>query len=207
MNDDDRRRPVVRAAVGAVALLATGALIALVVVRPDGPTFTGIEQIPLPGGADLGDRPYEVTAEFGDVLSLAPQSSVKVNDVAVGRVTKITLAPDGWRARVTMQVNGKIKLPANAYARLEQSSLLGEKFIQLAPPPKAPHAGRSPPAAASRTPAPTGTRRSKRSSAPSPCSSTGAVSTSSRPSPPNSTRRSPGRNRRSAPCSTGSTPW
>ncbi|WP_097924382.1 MCE family protein [Streptomyces sp. wa1063] len=136
MNDEDRRRPVVRAAVGAVALLATGALIALVVVRPDGPTFTGIEQIPLPGGADLGDRPYEVTAEFGDVLSLAPQSSVKVNDVAVGRVTKIALAPDGWRARVTMRVNGKIKLPANAYARLEQSSLLGEKFIQLAPPPE-----------------------------------------------------------------------
>ncbi|MFJ7086764.1 MCE family protein [Streptomyces griseus] len=136
MNDDARRRPVVRAAVGAVALLATGALIALVVVRPDTPSFTGIEQIPLPGGADLGDRPYEVTAEFGDVLSLAPQSSVKVNDVSVGRVTKIALAPDGWRARVTMRVNGKIELPANAYARLEQSSLLGEKFIQLAPPPE-----------------------------------------------------------------------
>ncbi|MET8057059.1 MCE family protein [Streptomyces microflavus] len=124
----------VRAATGAVALLATGALIALVVVRPDGPAFTGIEQIPLPGGADLGDRPYEITAEFDDVLSLAPQSSVKVNDVSVGRVTGITLAADGWSARVTMRVNGDIDLPANAYARLEQSSLLGEKFIQLSPP-------------------------------------------------------------------------
>ncbi|MFI1844776.1 MCE family protein [Streptomyces microflavus] len=124
----------VRAATGAVALLATGALIALVVVRPDGPAFTGIEQIPLPGGADLGDRPYEITAEFGDVLSLAPQSSVKVNDVSVGRVTGIALAADGWSARVTMRVNGDIDLPANAYARLEQSSLLGEKFIQLSPP-------------------------------------------------------------------------
>ncbi|NEE27139.1 MCE family protein, partial [Streptomyces sp. SID7982] len=120
MNDEIRRRPAARAAVGAVALLATGALIALVAVRPDAPSFTGIEQIPLPGGADLGDRPYEVTAEFGDVLSLAPQSSVKVNDVSVGRVTKITLSPDGWRARVTMQVNGEVELPANAYARLEQ---------------------------------------------------------------------------------------
>ncbi|MFJ7057592.1 MCE family protein [Streptomyces microflavus] len=123
-----------RAATGAVALLATGALIALVVVRTDGPAFTGIEQIPLPGGADLGDRPYEITAEFGDVLSLAPQSSVKVNDVSVGRVTGIALAADGWSARVTMRVNGDIDLPANAYARLEQSSLLGEKFIQLSPP-------------------------------------------------------------------------
>ncbi|MFE2291815.1 MCE family protein [Streptomyces sp. NPDC059452] len=124
----------VRAATGAVALLATGALIALAVVRTDGPVFTGIEQIPLPGGADLGDNPYEITAEFGDVLSLAPQSSVKVNDVSVGRVTGIALAADGWSAKVTMRVNGKIDLPANAYARLEQSSLLGEKFIQLSPP-------------------------------------------------------------------------
>lgn len=33
-----------------------------------------------------------------------------------------------------MKVNGKIKLPANAYAHLEQSSLLGEKYIQLSPP-------------------------------------------------------------------------
>lgn len=33
-----------------------------------------------------------------------------------------------------MRVNGDIDLPANAYARLEQSSLLGEKFIQLSPP-------------------------------------------------------------------------
>ncbi len=93
--------------------------------------------MPLPGGADLGDHPYQITADFGDVLSLAPpQSSVKVNDVAVGRVTKISLAPDGWRARVTMKVNGKIGLPANAYAHLEQSSLLGEKYIQLSPPAK-----------------------------------------------------------------------
>ncbi|MEU2798021.1 MCE family protein [Streptomyces sp. NPDC007117] len=137
MNDENRRGPAARAAVGAAALLATGALLALVVVRPDAPSFTGIEQLPLPGGADLGDRPYEVTAEFDDVLSLAPQSSVKVNDVSVGRVTKIALAPGGgWRARVTMRVNGKVELPANAYARLEQSSLLGEKFIQLAPPPE-----------------------------------------------------------------------
>ncbi|MFJ9571432.1 MCE family protein [Streptomyces bacillaris] len=123
-----------RLAVGAVALLATGALIALVAVRSDGPVFTGIEQIPLPGGADLGDSPYEITAEFGDVLSLAPQSSVKVNDVSVGRVTRIDLASDGWSARVTMRVNGNIDLPANAHARLEQSSLLGEKYIQLTPP-------------------------------------------------------------------------
>ncbi|MFF1925356.1 MCE family protein [Streptomyces sp. NPDC058221] len=128
------RRPGALATTGASTLIALGLCCALFVTGCQAPHFSGIEDVPLPGGADLGDHPYEITADFGDVLSLAPQSSVKVNDVAVGRVTKISLAPDTWQARVTMKVNGKIKLPANAYAHLEQSSLLGEKFIQLSPP-------------------------------------------------------------------------
>lgn len=127
------RRPGARAT-GVAAVLAVGVGLALIVTTVDLPTFSGIDQVPLPGGADLGDHPYEITAEFGDVLSLAPQSSVKVNDVAVGRVTKIALASGSWHAKVTMRVNGKIRLPANAYAHLEQSSLLGEKYIQLSPP-------------------------------------------------------------------------
>ncbi|GGZ22791.1 MCE family protein [Streptomyces nitrosporeus] len=128
------RRPGARATTGLVALAAAGVGLALVVTGVDLPEFTGIDQLPLPGGADLGDHPYEITAEFGDVLSLSPQSSVKVNDVAVGRVTRITLAPDGWTAKVTMRVNGEIDMPANAYAHLEQSSLLGEKYVQLSAP-------------------------------------------------------------------------
>ncbi|MEU5660229.1 MCE family protein [Streptomyces sp. NPDC047737] len=128
------RRPGTRAVAGLGALVAAGVCFALVATTTGLPSFSGIDQMPLPGGADLGDQPYEITAEFGDVLSLAPQSSVKVNDVAVGRVTKISLTPGSWTAEVTMQVNGKIKMPANAYAHLEQSSLLGEKYVQLSPP-------------------------------------------------------------------------
>ncbi|MER7035940.1 MCE family protein, partial [Streptomyces albidoflavus] len=128
------RRPGARATAGIAALVAAGAALALVATTVDLPSFTGIDQLPLPGGADLGDHPYEITAEFADVLSLAPQSSVKVNDVAVGRVTKISLTPGSWTAQVTMRVNGKIRMPANAYAHLEQSSLLGEKYVQLSPP-------------------------------------------------------------------------
>ncbi|MET9350231.1 MCE family protein [Streptomyces termitum] len=96
--------------------------------------FDGIEDLPLPGGADLGPRPYTVTAELSDVLSLVPQAAVKVNDVAVGRVTRIEVGPDGWSARVTLAINGDVRLPADANARLEQSSLLGEKYVQLVAP-------------------------------------------------------------------------
>ncbi|WP_153456843.1 MCE family protein [Streptomyces smaragdinus] len=118
-----------------LALLASP--LPLVLAFGDGaPEFTGIQDLPLPGGADLGDHPHEITAEFGNVQSLVPQSSVKVNDVAVGRVTDIDLADDGWTALVTMKVNGDVDLPDGAYARIEQSSLLGEKYVQLIPPPE-----------------------------------------------------------------------
>nr|WP_232792248.1 MCE family protein [Actinacidiphila yeochonensis] len=99
-----------------------------------GCSWTNVQDMPLPGGADLGSHPYTVRARFADVLDLVPQASVRVNEVAVGRVTKIALAPDGWTAMVTMKVNGGVRLAPDATAHLEQSSLLGEKYIELADP-------------------------------------------------------------------------
>ncbi|HYQ64768.1 MCE family protein [Actinophytocola sp.] len=107
-----------------------------------GTQFTGIYDLPLPGGADLGDHPYTVRAHFKDVLDLVPQSGVKVNEVPVGRVEDIQLAPDGWTAEVTMRVNGDVKLPENALAMLRQSSLLGEKYVELSSPPPGEARGR-----------------------------------------------------------------
>jgi phospholipid/cholesterol/gamma-HCH transport system substrate-binding protein len=96
--------------------------------------FGGLYNTPLPGGADVGDHPYQVTAQFGDVLDLVPQASVKVNDVSVGRVVRIELTPDNKMALVTLVVNGAVTMPANAGAELRQSSLLGEKYVQLRQP-------------------------------------------------------------------------
>ncbi|CNE85474.1 virulence factor Mce family protein [Mycobacterium tuberculosis] len=97
-----------------------------------------LEDVPLPGGADLGDHPYTVKVQFEDVLNLVPQAAVRVNDVPVGRVKKVSLPKDAWHAEVTLVVNGDVHLPANATANLEQSSLLGEKYIKLAAPAAAP---------------------------------------------------------------------
>ncbi|MFD2418793.1 MCE family protein [Amycolatopsis pigmentata] len=96
--------------------------------------FSGLYTTPLPGGADVGDHPHHIRAQFADVLDLVPQASVKVNDVAIGRVDRIDLAPDTKSAIVSMTVNGDVKLPADSYADLRQSSLLGEKFIELREP-------------------------------------------------------------------------
>jgi phospholipid/cholesterol/gamma-HCH transport system substrate-binding protein len=93
----------------------------------------GLRGVDLPGGADLGDAPYQVTVEFADVVDLVPQSLVKVADVPVGTVEQITVSPE-WTALVTVAVNGDIELPANAEARVRTTSLLGEKFVELMPP-------------------------------------------------------------------------
>lgn len=122
-------------AVGIGLVLTVGAAVVVL------PGFDGIENVPLPGGADLGSHPYRVTADLDDVLSLVPQAAVKVDDVAVGRVTRIELNDD-WSARVTLEINGSVRLPKNAGARLEQSSLLGEKYIQLVAPPTSDATGR-----------------------------------------------------------------
>ncbi len=91
-----------------------------------------VYSLPLPGGADLGDHPYSVKVEFRDVLDLVPQSSVKVDDVAVGKVDDIKV--EGHHAEVTLQIRGDVKLPDNAVAKIRQTSLLGEKFVSLGPP-------------------------------------------------------------------------
>jgi phospholipid/cholesterol/gamma-HCH transport system substrate-binding protein len=106
--------------------LAVGAL----VVSVSG--CQGAFDLPLPGGAAQHGDVIRVTAEFADVLDLVPQSSVKVDQVTVGSVEKIEL--NGWTARVTLRIPKSVDLPDNAVAELKQTSLLGEKYVELAPP-------------------------------------------------------------------------
>lgn len=88
--------------------------------------------LPLPGGADVGDDPMTINVMFRDVLDLVPQSTVKVDDVTVGRVTDITLR--GYTADVTIKVPKTLDLPQNTRAEIRQTSLLGEKFVSLSKP-------------------------------------------------------------------------
>lgn len=94
----------------------------------------GVYDTPLPGGAQLGSNPIKISADFDDVLDLVPQSSVKVDNVSVGRVDSIKLNPDGKSARVALLVNDNVSLPAGTTARVQQTSLLGEKYVALVRP-------------------------------------------------------------------------
>jgi phospholipid/cholesterol/gamma-HCH transport system substrate-binding protein len=108
--------------------LVLGAVAAVVLSGCDASVYS----LPLPGGPDVGDNPITIKVEFADVLDLVPQSTVKVNDVSVGKVTAIDL--EGYQALVTLEMRRDVELPDNAVAELRQTSLLGEKFIELSPP-------------------------------------------------------------------------
>jgi phospholipid/cholesterol/gamma-HCH transport system substrate-binding protein len=120
-------RKVAAAGVGIVALAGCG--------------FHGAYSLPLPGGAATG-KTYTVSAEFKDVQDLTPQAAVRVNDVAVGDVSDITLDTATLKAKVTMRIRQSVVLPANAVATLQQTTLLGEKFVGIGPPTGEPSSGR-----------------------------------------------------------------
>jgi phospholipid/cholesterol/gamma-HCH transport system substrate-binding protein len=74
----------------------------------------------------------KVTAVFDDVGDLQPRHSVQVADVRVGSISSIKLTDD-YRARVTMSISRKYRVPANSEALVRTTSLLGEKFIEIRP--------------------------------------------------------------------------
>ena len=76
--------------------------------------------------------PLTITATFKDVGDLVVNHSVQMADVRVGSITKIELTSD-FRAKVTMSVKKDVQLKSDAVATLRQTSLLGEKFIDLRP--------------------------------------------------------------------------
>jgi phospholipid/cholesterol/gamma-HCH transport system substrate-binding protein len=114
-------------------------IVLLIAAGPTGCGWRGANSLPLPGTNGRGPGSFEVQAQLPDVTNIQQNSRVRVGDVTVGNVTKIQR--QGWHALVTMRVDGDVKLPANATAKVGQTSLLGSLHIELAPPTGEPPAG------------------------------------------------------------------
>jgi phospholipid/cholesterol/gamma-HCH transport system substrate-binding protein len=101
--------------------------------------FHGVYSLPLPGAAGVGPHTYTVNVQFADVLDLVPYSAVKVNGATMGHVSKISL--QNGHALVSCQLPDSVRLPSNATAQVESTSLLGEKYVELEPPTATPAQG------------------------------------------------------------------
>lgn len=113
--------------------------LALAAVTLTGCGFDGIYSLPLPGAVAKGDDTYTVAVQFADALDLVPYSAVKVNDATVGHVKSVGL--QDRHAVVVCQLLDSVRLPSNAVARVSQTSLLGEKFVEIHAPAGEPPRG------------------------------------------------------------------
>ena len=122
----------------AMALAASGLVLS-------GCQFGGLNSLNMPGTAGHGKGSYSITVELPDVTTLPQNSPVMVDDVTVGSVSGIDAVqrPDGsFYAAVKLSLNGNVQLPANATAKVAQTSLLGSQHIELAPPHDQPPTGK-----------------------------------------------------------------
>jgi phospholipid/cholesterol/gamma-HCH transport system substrate-binding protein len=125
---------------GCRAASATVAVVLVLAGLTGCANWRGANSLPLPGTAGGGPGSYTIQVQLPEVQNLQRNARVRVNDVNVGNVSAIDL--QGWHALVTIQLAGDVDLPANATAKLGQTSLLGSLHVELAPPADVPPQGK-----------------------------------------------------------------
>ena len=110
-----------------------------------GCSFGGLNSLNMPGTAGHGPGSFTIRVQLPDVATLPQNSPVMVDDVTVGSVSGIDAVqrPDGtFYASVQLSLDQNVDLPANATAKVAQTSLLGSQHIELAAPVGGPGVGR-----------------------------------------------------------------
>lgn len=122
---------------GTLTRVATGVLGAAAVLTSCG--FTGLANQPLPLSKGSGRDAIHATVYLEDAANLVPNAEVKVDDITVGSVRRISF--DRWRAKVAIALEPGTRVPANATASVAQKSLLGAEYLELAAPKDADASG------------------------------------------------------------------
>jgi phospholipid/cholesterol/gamma-HCH transport system substrate-binding protein len=131
-------RPKISRASARVIALGSG------VVLLAGCQFGGLNSLNMPGTAGHGAGAYSITVELPDVATLPQNSPVMIDDVTVGSVSGVEAvqrADGSFYAAVKLSLDSNVKLPANATAKVAQTSLLGSQHIELAQPAGQPPTG------------------------------------------------------------------
>ncbi|MGH2748403.1 MAG: MCE family protein [Actinomycetota bacterium] len=107
--------------------------------RERSPVIVGIVSIVLLAGAvgfafSLNRFPglrgvYSVAADLEDAAGLQSGNEVRIAGVRIGRVTGIQLRPQA--ARVEMEIENDVRVPAETTVEVKLKTILGQKFIDL----------------------------------------------------------------------------
>ena len=80
-----------------------------------------------------GNDGYEIFAEFGSTGGLSVGDDVRISGIKVGQITKQSLDPITYSARIAMAIAPEIQIPADTSARITAASLLGGNYLELMP--------------------------------------------------------------------------
>jgi phospholipid/cholesterol/gamma-HCH transport system substrate-binding protein len=81
-------------------------------------------------GAWSEGKGYTVTAHFKNIGGLDTKSPVQVAGVEVGRVQTISL--DGDKAKASLLIRDRIKIPTDSKIAIKSFGILGDKYIEIA---------------------------------------------------------------------------
>jgi phospholipid/cholesterol/gamma-HCH transport system substrate-binding protein len=91
----------------------------------------GAGLLALPACSQVGNGAFPVIAEFDRAPGLYPGGAVRLLGIDIGHITDVV--NDGDVVRVEMDLEEGTEVPADAHAVIIPLTLLGERYVQLAP--------------------------------------------------------------------------
>lgn len=76
---------------------------------------------------------YPLSAKFDNIGGLKVRAPVKSAGVTVGRVKTIVLDTQSYQGLVTIEIDSRIRFPADTSAKIQTAGLLGDQYIGLEP--------------------------------------------------------------------------
>lgn len=76
---------------------------------------------------------YELNARFSGIGGLGVGDDVLISGVKVGNVTDVTLDPETFLAKVSMNIKNDVQVPTDTAALISSESLLGGRYLALEP--------------------------------------------------------------------------
>jgi phospholipid/cholesterol/gamma-HCH transport system substrate-binding protein len=110
------QRNVLETVMGAVVLLAAAAFLFIIY------SASGVKQ---------ASNGYHLVMRLDQGGSIKPGTDVRAAGVKVGTVVKQEFDAEAFQAVITLDVEGKIKLPADSSANVDQDGLLGSTYVNL----------------------------------------------------------------------------
>ena len=112
-----------------VLALIAGAALLLPVTACGGDVVSRVASV---GAQGTGQGAYEITALIPSAAGLVRNGRVMMYDTTVGSIGDLQV--DNWAAKVTIRLNGDVKVPEGSHAMVGMTSVLGSSHLAIIPP-------------------------------------------------------------------------